>query len=103
MANGEFAYLGRSDDQMKVRGFRIEPREIELCLCGHPEISSAVVMRHDYGDGDARLVAYVLPQQAFRMNEQTIHSLPEELAERALWNCQCTCDRLLTLCYLKSR
>ena len=83
MANGEFAYLGRSDDQMKVRGFRIEPREIELCLCGHPEISSAVVMRHDYGNGDARLVAYVLPQPAFRMNEQTIHSLPEELAERA--------------------
>jgi acyl-coenzyme A synthetase/AMP-(fatty) acid ligase/acyl carrier protein len=83
MANGEFAYLGRSDEQMKVRGFRIEPREIELCLCGHPEISSAVVMRHDYGDGDARLVAYVLPQPAFRMNEQTIHSLPEELAERA--------------------
>jgi acyl-coenzyme A synthetase/AMP-(fatty) acid ligase/acyl carrier protein len=83
MANGEFAYLGRSDDQMKVRGFRIEPREIELCLCGHPKISSAVVMRHDYGDGDARLVAYVLPQPAFRMNEQTMHSLPEELAERA--------------------
>jgi amino acid adenylation domain-containing protein len=81
MANGEFAYLGRSDDQMKVRGFRIEPREIELCLCGHPQITSAVVIRHDYGDGDARLVAYVIP--AFGMNEQILHSLPDELSARA--------------------
>ncbi len=78
MANGEFAYLGRSDDQMKVRGFRIEPREIELCLCKHPEITSAVVIRHDYGDGDARLVAFVMPQSSF--NEE---SLIDELTERA--------------------
>ena len=83
MANGEFEYLGRNDDQMKVRGFRIEPTEVEHCLSGHPKISSAVVMRHDYGDGDARLVAYVVPQPAFSIDEQTIHLLPDELAERA--------------------
>jgi amino acid adenylation domain-containing protein len=61
MPNGELVYQGRSDEQIKVRGFRIEPREIELCLCSHPQVTSTFVMPHDYGDGDVRLIAYVMP------------------------------------------
>ncbi|WP_158054763.1 amino acid adenylation domain-containing protein [Scytonema sp. HK-05] len=61
MPNGDLVYQGRSDEQIKVRGFRIEPREIELCLCRHPQITSAIVIPHDYGDGDVRLIAYVVP------------------------------------------
>ena len=68
MANGEFAYLGRADDQIKVRGFRIEPREVELCLCGHSEVGSAIVAPHDYGDGDVRLVAYLVPRHGTAMD-----------------------------------
>ncbi|MCV7209473.1 non-ribosomal peptide synthase/polyketide synthase [Mycolicibacterium canariasense] len=51
--DGQLEYLGRSDDQIKLRGVRIEPAEIETVLAGHPGVSSArVVVRND------RLVAY---------------------------------------------
>ena len=82
LPDGEFAYLGRSDDQIKVRGFRIEPREIELSLCEHPKIASAIVISHDYGDGDVRLLSYVVPRPGFSSDE-AIQSLPAELARYA--------------------
>ncbi|MEU1725601.1 amino acid adenylation domain-containing protein [Nonomuraea sp. NPDC005692] len=61
LPGGEYAYLGRSDDQIKVRGFRLEPREIELCLLDHPRVAHAVVAHRDYGEGDVRLLAFVVP------------------------------------------
>ncbi len=59
--DGEYRYCGRADDQLKVRGFRIEPAEIERCLVAHPRILAAAVTARDYGNGDVRLVAYVAP------------------------------------------
>ncbi|MFI2352086.1 amino acid adenylation domain-containing protein [Streptomyces sp. NPDC019443] len=53
-------FLGRADDQLKVRGFRIEPGEIETALSGHPQISAAVVTAHGEG-ADRRLVSYLIP------------------------------------------
>ncbi|MEV4706147.1 amino acid adenylation domain-containing protein [Actinoplanes sp. NPDC049316] len=58
---GELCYLGRVDDQLKVRGFRIEPGEIEHCLAGVPGVARAVVAPRVFGEGDVRLVAYLLP------------------------------------------
>jgi amino acid adenylation domain-containing protein len=58
---GEYHYVGRVDEQVKVRGFRIEPREIEIVLETHPEVAASVVAPHDYGDGDVRLIAYLVP------------------------------------------
>jgi amino acid adenylation domain-containing protein len=57
-ADGELVYLARADDQMKVRGFRVEPEEIEACLNKHPDLMSSVVTVFDFGDHDERLVAY---------------------------------------------
>jgi len=58
LADGEFEFLGRLDRQLKVRGFRVEPEEIELTLQAHPRVeAAAVVLVTD--DGPQRLVAYV--------------------------------------------
>ena len=55
--DGVLDYLGRTDEQIKIRGFRVEPGEIEAALSDHPRIAEAVVvLRED--DGHPRLVAY---------------------------------------------
>lgn len=62
--DGELFYRGRCDDQIKVRGYRIEPREIEAVLLRDEHVAACCVLPYDYGEGDVRLVAYVTPAQA---------------------------------------
>lgn len=62
--DGELVHCGRIDQQIKVRGYRIEPFELEAALLAHPEVAAAVVTSRDFGDGDVRLVAYVQHRDA---------------------------------------
>jgi len=57
LPDGRFDFLGRIDRQIKVRGFRIEPGEIETALRSHPGVDEAVVVDHRAA-GTSRLAAY---------------------------------------------
>ncbi|NEB39618.1 non-ribosomal peptide synthetase [Streptomyces sp. SID14515] len=58
--DGTLEYLARVDFQVKVRGHRIEPAEIEHVVGGHPDIERAVVTVHEDTPGDARLICHVI-------------------------------------------
>ncbi|MXM67741.1 amino acid adenylation domain-containing protein [Streptomyces sp. HUCO-GS316] len=59
--DGNVEILGRVDDQMKIRGFRVDPAEIEAALVSRPEISEAMVVARARENGDRALIAYYTP------------------------------------------
>ncbi|CAM2064001.1 Amino acid adenylation domain-containing protein [Sulfidibacter corallicola] len=60
LADGRLEFGGRLDRQLKWRGFRIEPGEIEAALCRNPAVARAAVVLHDDGQGPAMLAAYLV-------------------------------------------
>ena len=79
--DGDLVFLGRIDDQIKIRGFRVEPIEVEAALRLIPGVSAAVVMPHVV-DGYPRLVAYVISDRVLEppdVREQLRQHLPDYL------------------------
>jgi amino acid adenylation domain-containing protein/non-ribosomal peptide synthase protein (TIGR01720 family) len=58
--DGDLHFVGRVDDQIKIRGFRVEPAEIEARLRAHPALAEAVVSLYE-DDGRKRLAAHLVP------------------------------------------
>jgi amino acid adenylation domain-containing protein len=70
LPDGQIAFLGRADDQIKVRGYRIEPAEIVKVLDEHPAVQASVVVARDGSEEEKTLVAYVVTAP----NAQPTHS-----------------------------
>jgi amino acid adenylation domain-containing protein len=79
LPDGQFAFLGRIDEQIKVRGFRIEPGEIVAALKQHPAIAESVVVADESRTGEKRLLAYVVPRRGLHPSEGVLRDF---LAER---------------------
>jgi len=90
-SDGCLEYLGRIDNQIKLRGFRIELEELEKTLTEHPAVAQSVVAKKVNNSNDQQLVAYVVPEQPAQRNtesatpittltEVTIESQPSQQA-----------------------
>ncbi|WP_186130366.1 amino acid adenylation domain-containing protein, partial [Burkholderia gladioli] len=81
LPDGNIVFLGRNDDQVKIRGFRIELGEIEVQLAKHDAVREAIVIARQDPAGNARLLAYVTPQES-ASREELARSLREHLTAR---------------------
>jgi amino acid adenylation domain-containing protein len=84
LPDGIIDFMGRTDSQVKIRGFRLELGEVESVLGRHPAIREAVVVAHDDGVGDKRLVAYLLTHNGqapttTELREYMQQKLPENM------------------------
>ncbi|HEV2735391.1 MAG TPA: amino acid adenylation domain-containing protein, partial [Longimicrobiaceae bacterium] len=89
LPDGALEFLGRVDQQVKVRGFRIEPGEVEGVLCGHPAVRDAAVTARDDAPGGTRLVGYVVPEGGAAASPAELRAwlgerLPEHMVPSAL-------------------
>lgn len=87
LEDGNLVYLGRVDNQVKVRGFRVELGEIESVLAHQPGVREAVVIAHRRSEQDVRLIAYVTATEGALIDERNLRqALAEVLPAHMLPN-----------------
>ena len=87
-SDGLLEFLGRRDLQVKVRGYRVEPGEVEATLTRHPDVRQAVVMPRDHRGGQRLAAWIVLADHAqtttAQLREHLKSTLPEYMVPSAL-------------------
>ncbi|MEC3919457.1 non-ribosomal peptide synthase/polyketide synthase [Nocardia sp. CDC160] len=89
-ADGDLEYLGRIDQQVNLRGFRVELGEIEAVLLRDPDVrEAAVIVRHDAAVDEARIIGYVVPRadaalSVTELRAAAARQLPEHMVPAAL-------------------
>ncbi|MGZ6550830.1 MAG: condensation domain-containing protein, partial [Tumebacillaceae bacterium] len=73
-ADGSIDFLGREDNQVKIRGIRVELGEIENVLAQHQAVKEALILAHTFAEGDKRLVAYVVPETGMEITGDALQS-----------------------------
>ena len=73
-ADGILEFIGRSDDQIKVRGVRVEPGEVEAALSQHPAIQQVAVTAYDSGGQGQRLAAYYVSRTGQSVSRTELRS-----------------------------
>ncbi len=80
LADGNLEFLGRNDDQVKVRGVRIELQEVGAALASHPGVQQSVVVSRSDGSEDPQLVAYFVTEGAVAQRERAACLSPTDVA-----------------------
>jgi amino acid adenylation domain-containing protein len=78
LPDGSIEFIGRVDYQIKIRGVRVEPAEVERVIRQHPTVLEAVLVAHEDKPEHVRLVAYIVPDPA---STPSIHDLRSHLAQ----------------------
>jgi amino acid adenylation domain-containing protein len=81
-ADGTLLFLGRMDRQVKIRGHRVEPGEIEAALAAHPAVRACAVVVHEDAPGEGRLIGYVVPGEPMALSTRALRAfLKQRLPE----------------------
>ena len=82
LPDGTIEFIGRRDGQVKIHGHRIETGEVEAAILSHPGVQSCAVVARPDGNGQLRLVAYLVSQSVEEKEKPSWEALRAHLGER---------------------